>query len=202
MSRFLAVVCGGVAIGWLVGLSHSPVVGVVITAVVGALVASASALSDAREARYQLALWPLATFAGCIALVAPIGIVAREHGWFAHYGAKPAAADAWAEQSKLLTMQHAYWVKQGIAPAVVSRALFDAHLKGSTTPQAGPDVNPQKPSSGLWADARELCAGLDSTQPIEKLRPVLRQSTSAVLSALAQVTDDAKTRAALEEACK
>jgi len=80
-------IVAGMSLGWLVGLSASPVVGTVI----GALLAIVSGLGAAlttfvkekKNGSSQVNLWPLALLILGIAFGASCGLYVRAEGWFA-----------------------------------------------------------------------------------------------------------------------
>ena len=82
--QIFAVLIAGLGIGWLTGLSVSPVVGTVLagimTAVAGVVAGVASAGTDA--ARQRVNAWPLAILVVGVAFGGPLGIVARSHNIF------------------------------------------------------------------------------------------------------------------------
>jgi hypothetical protein len=75
----------GLGIGWLTGLSVTPVVQSVLGAVlalVGTLVAALAGLQpDNRPKLPKVSPWPLAALVLGIALAAPAGVFVRTHGW-------------------------------------------------------------------------------------------------------------------------
>ena len=87
MSILLALFLVGAGTGWLVGLSFSPVVGSVVGSILGlagAVVAAAAGvpLKD-RSPIGAVRAEPLAALVVGIALLAPVGVIARDYGWFA-----------------------------------------------------------------------------------------------------------------------
>jgi hypothetical protein len=82
--QICALLIAGFGIGWLAGLSLSPVVGTVlgaIVSVVGGVVAGlASAAND--PARQRVNAWPAALLVLGIAVGSPAGILARSHDLF------------------------------------------------------------------------------------------------------------------------
>jgi len=77
----LSFLLAGLSVGWLAGLSVSPVLATILTAVLGALVGVTVAKKAVEEASTPiLQAWPLAIFLFGVAAFAPLGIVVRTHG--------------------------------------------------------------------------------------------------------------------------
>jgi len=84
-----AIWTAGVAVGWLTGLSVSPVLATVLASVLGILAGAVTSIRSPRRSREKrdiLIHLPLAVPVGLlmtgIAAGAPLGIVARTHRWF------------------------------------------------------------------------------------------------------------------------
>jgi hypothetical protein len=83
VSHALALLVSGLGIGWLTGLSLTPVVGTVLTSIlgiVGGAVAGFTAL-DAERLKIH-SPWPVALLIVGIAVGGPLGILARTHDLF------------------------------------------------------------------------------------------------------------------------
>lgn len=84
-----ALWAAGLSVGWLTGLSVSEILATVLTAVLGVLVGAVTTIRSLRRQRggaRALVRLPLAVPVACmmigIATGAPLGVVARTHGWF------------------------------------------------------------------------------------------------------------------------
>lgn len=76
----------GLGVGWITGLSMSPVVAPVLGTVLGvasAVVAAAAGVNvrDREVIPKQVDPWPLVFLVVGLSLGAPMGVVVREHGW-------------------------------------------------------------------------------------------------------------------------
>lgn len=81
-----ALLLAGVSIGWLAGLSVSPVTAAVLAAlmsVVGGVVAGFAATSSSAGTTVRVNAWPAALLVFGVALGSPAGVIARTHGWLA-----------------------------------------------------------------------------------------------------------------------
>ena len=91
--QWISIIAVGVGIGWLAGLSASPVVATVLASllgVAGGIVAGARSLPDEGSASSSLShldARPAAALVLAIAVGAPLGILARTHGVFEPTGA-------------------------------------------------------------------------------------------------------------------
>jgi multisubunit Na+/H+ antiporter MnhC subunit len=126
----LCVFLTGIGVGWLLGLSASPVVSIVITSVTGSAAAIVAALSglnkEAKEANTEgqrrLAIDPLPLAALVIGIVfgSIVGISARNHHWF--------GSDRSSEIEQ--------WTKLGLVKEMVVSRLFE-QLYPANGAQAG-----------------------------------------------------------------
>src|SRR5436190_10187174 len=77
----------GICVGWLIGLSMSPVLqsvlGALLALVVTIVAAGAGIKSDQSPQIPKINPWPMAVLMLGIAIAAPVGILAREWRWFA-----------------------------------------------------------------------------------------------------------------------
>lgn len=72
----------GIGIGWLIGLSVSPVVSIVITSVTGSAAAVVAVLSGLeKERQWSVNPWPLAVLIAGLVSGSMIGIEARNQDW-------------------------------------------------------------------------------------------------------------------------
>lgn len=121
----ISLVVIGLGIGWLAGLSVSPVISVVITSVVGVAAAVVTALSgvkeepekpDARSHQQlpKLAVWPLAVLIAGMLAGSALGIRARNYNIF---GPTPAT---------VLAQEVGKWTAYGLDRQVVAHRLFEA----------------------------------------------------------------------------
>lgn len=165
------IICG-LATGWLVGLSVSPVLQILVGAFIGLVVAAIGALAGLRVDREQMKdanqsseapahgivvrervvkvdLMPLAAFTAALALGASLGIIARTNAIFGPNGR------AFAHQ----------WSGIGLDESQVKRRLFD-HLY---PPPSAAAVLPKDPqfTAGLFAVSVQNCNLLSLKQGTE-----------------------------------
>lgn len=189
------VFLSGFCLGWLTGLSLSPVVEVVIGGAVGVIGAVVSALSGVavkrddngdqgdREAEAPKVLMispvPMAVFILGVAIAAPIGILARTHEWFSR-----------TPEEEVKT-----WEKLKIKPEEVAKRLFE-HAFPTYSAKAEEPKNP--PGGGLYtisANERDQLRTLRG----ENLRNFMAASQHAIFVTIAnQISDTPK----LEQAAK
>jgi hypothetical protein len=92
-ARAAAMFASGCALGWLTGLSLSPVIQTVLTSVLGVTVAltslvvglpseGAQPLERTLNGKIEINVAPLAALLIGLALFSPLGIYARTHEWF------------------------------------------------------------------------------------------------------------------------
>ncbi len=158
MQKVLAwtsVLISGLGIGWLLGLSVSPVVSIVITSVAGVAVAIIAAISglenkssgligpDKREipaSQRKISPWPLAMLVIGIVIGSRWGIMARNNSW---YGSD-------------LSIEIDKWVAGGLTKEEVVRRLFE-------------DKYPYTPytQNSLWIMSSSITATQALTDEIE-----------------------------------
>lgn len=198
---FLTII--GAGIGWLVGLSVSPVVSIVITSVTGsaaAIIAAMSGLEDKsnqsdgndkllfRNYRWQVNPLPLALLVVGILFGSTIGILARNQSWF--------GSDVSIEAHK--------WTRAGLtgdgySQDEIVRKLFNRQLSTGTSV-----TKPVTSGTVLFAVDSEECEALRAAAlrtPDEELISALRNSTVKQLRNLPSVvTDYPLLKAIIEEA--
>lgn len=159
--QVLAIVMLGLSIGWLTGLSVSPVVGSVIAGLLGLLGglgaggnAIASILGNARTDNTRLVdLRPVALLAVAIAVAAPMGILARTNGLFG-------------------TLDSAAVREKGVAPGLYAEAESNC---AELIPQSY-DLAPRQfrdriaEQDGIW---RRLAADLENDESLVKVVRIL-----------------------------
>lgn len=88
----------GLAVGWLCGLSYTPVLGTVLSTVLVVVVSLAATLAGVEQPgppstdsgkRPRIDPRPVALLLAGIAAAAPLGVAARTHGWFGRESAAP-----------------------------------------------------------------------------------------------------------------
>lgn len=155
-STILALVVTGVGIGWLAGLSVSPVISVVITSVIGVAAAVVTALSGLKQESskteplkaltFRVEVWPLAILVIALVVGSGLGIVARNHHLF--------GSDIDSEIAK--------WQRVDVPKEAVMERLF-----GSTATYS-PYTEPVTDTLQLEVD-RWVSLGIDKVQVVNKL---------------------------------
>ncbi|MEZ4737411.1 MAG: hypothetical protein R3E79_60820 [Caldilineaceae bacterium] len=166
-----ALVVTGFGIGWLAGLSVSPVVSIVITSVTGSVATIIAALSGVKEEfldtesspatlrRLLRAVTPvpLAWLVGGLILGSIAGIGARNYNLL---GPKPATA---------LAQEVNKWTAYGLDEQVVARRLFEAQYGYRGLLEQNPAIEITRWTTGtISLDANEVAHRLfESTYPLE-----------------------------------
>jgi hypothetical protein len=86
------LILAGLGVGWLVGLSFSPIAQVVVASLVGAAAAIASVLmglGDQSKLPHSRTLAPIVWLVLGTATGATVGVLTRSHGWLAPSGLTP-----------------------------------------------------------------------------------------------------------------
>lgn len=140
----------GVGIGWLIGLSVSPVVSIVITSITGsaaAIIATLSGLEDKDDKpeetnkgqtfrhRWNIDPLPLATLVFGILVGSAIGIWARNHSWLGSQ-----------VESEVTQWRRAGLTGAGWTPEEIARKLFESRYVAtgamtSTVATSAPNIN-------------------------------------------------------------
>jgi hypothetical protein len=160
---FLFVLIVGIGIGWLVGLSETPVVAGAIAVTMAASAALVGSLGKYPQksavltnggARMSELLdpLPLAALVIGISVGAPIGLYARTSGWFL-----PAAAPATSPDLEAIVSR---WEKLGLDRNEVAKRLLDRELPIRTTDRShGEGEHARIVPSGLVVGSDDECAG-------------------------------------------
>jgi hypothetical protein len=188
---FTALMVCGLGVGWLIGLSISPVVAVAVTAVMTVVVGLAGALAGLeqphadgqRPSLRSQSLNPTPLMVLVIGIVAGsgLGITARANAWLSP------TVDQVAKR----------W--NGIDRGEISRRLFDQLYPPPTTNASGTEPKPYLTATALFAASEDECDRFRSKQG-EDLRTELRSSvTSPAAKRFAEaVQDPAALKAAVE----
>jgi hypothetical protein len=176
----LFLLLAGVSIGWCVGLSASPVIGLVVPAVLALLASLASITAGkgdtsepgAAAAVHKVKPAPVAMLVVGIALGATLGLRARSHSWLS-----PTIDDVIDQ-----------WAKRGVDRKVVLQRVFDSEYPPRTSSSPAVDVR----QSVLFSADSEACARLQVYDG-EQLRLALQSSTLPELGFIAKRTSDTET---------
>jgi len=139
--RTASVFVCGIGVGWLIGLSYSPVIQVVITSIITLVASITSALAgmrsdpnehqardDAkpkRKLQFEINPYPMMLMIIGVALGASVGIYARANNWL---GVRP---NKFVEQ----------WRVTGLSDNDISKRLFDDLHPDNTSSSAEPNKN-------------------------------------------------------------
>ena len=173
---YIAFAVAGLAIGWLMGLSISPITSVVLTSVMGSLSAllagfqsmdkifgSTTSKEDGTKGTTYLAtVISFSVLAASIAIGAPIGIQARTGNWF---GPSP----------KTLIEN---WARLGVDRSEVRKRVFNSHF-----PTDG--KNSLKNPGVLFSNAVNECQELQALPP-HKLKKGALGATNNYFSVMAE----------------
>jgi len=170
---YSSVAITGLGIGWLVGLSVSPVISIVITSITGAAAAVITALSGLEEkSKWSVSPVPLALLVVGLSIGSGIGIRTRNLDWLG----RNIAAEAAMWEAAGLTLDKAEIVER----------MFD-NLYPTNGEQVG---STQRGTSMLFAVSADECAIL-SNQTGNELRAELYASTITEFQKLPElITDD------------
>lgn len=195
MKKLLAALLPGVALGWLIGLSRSPLlatlVPVMLTALLGALPLARAIRgreeTEEQKQQQQTQLGALAAVVVGAALGATLAAFAVSRAVFAP---RPTAYEALAAEIKDETLKKKY------LESVVSKLADHEPFK-----------SPLQAAANASERTRECTDALRAvrTTPIAELRATLEklaEGDSALSSRIHQTGDDAKLGAAVEEHCK
>lgn len=165
----------GLGVGWLIGLSVSPVVSIVIssvTASVAAIVAALSGLQD--KPKWTINPLPLAIFVGGVVIGSIVGVWARNHDWLG----RSAAAEV------------TYWMDAGLdlPREEVAARLFEQQYTAESS-GVGSGQMSETTATVLFSAAREECAAL-RTRSGSALRGELLSSTIPGWPVLPSLVDD------------
>ena len=153
-ASWLALLLAGLGIGWLAGLSVSPVISVVITSVVGATAAVVGALGGASNEKGQtttssfavkVSAWPLVWLVAGLVIGSSLGVIARTHNFlllgqnpslriWSNYGLVPnenAAIKRGLENA--INAEIDFWEGLGLEKTQVAQRFFELRY-----PVAGP----------------------------------------------------------------
>jgi hypothetical protein len=163
-SSVLTIGIAGLGVGWLVGLSTSPVVAAVIAALLAAVtgLASCSSSTELLPQRLQVAAGSVAALTTGIALGATLGLGYRTNvSWFA---TQP------AERVAELRATVDQWVALGVPrEQIVGRLLEHEWPTGPTVASLGSGASNGMPR-GLVAVDADTCAELQLVAPEQILR--------------------------------
>lgn len=167
-----SVLISGLGMGWLVGLSVSPVISIVITSITGAVAAVITALSGLEEkAKWSVSPVPLALLVVGLAIGSGVGIRTRNLDWFG----RNLAAEAVMWEAAGLTLDKS---------EIVQRMFDDLYPNDG---QQG--ENTQHSTSILFARATDECASLRNRAG-EKLLTELKTSTVVEFRKLPELITD------------
>lgn len=203
---FLFLIIVGIGIGWLVGLSQSPVIAgaiAVIMAASAALVGSlgkfpANASLSPRNSGISALLnpMPLAALVIGISLGAPVGLYGRNSGWFT-----PAIATSAPPNLEALVSR---WEKLGVNRHEIAKRLLDRELPlKSAHGVYGQSEQPRTVPNGLVAASASECSNFRAAAK-DRVLLELRGSSRPHLRKLANSLPDTGLELALlllEVAC-
>ena len=208
-SVILALVVIGLGIGWLAGLSISPVVSIVITSVIGIAVAVLAALSGVKDEfldpetspatlrRFlrNVTPVPLAWLVAGLVIGSSIGLWARTHNWLSPAPSAPSVV--------LLKDEIQQWVDLGIAQDEVVRSYFQSRFTSiqPTAPTVPFNPTPTFRDSILYATASpEECViwtGLIEKERYADLVTEIRSSAVKPFRQLPEIITDTVQLAAI-----
>jgi hypothetical protein len=212
-NQFTSILIGsgviGVGVGWLAGLSVSPVISNIITSVVAIAAAVVTALSGLDDkdgtqttesgqpvtataaSKWKVNPWPLATLLVGPILGTSVGIWARTHDSL--------GVDSWAESSTDLSSEVERWKAAGMDPEVVVNRLFDR-----TFPEGGIEETPSGSNTTLLFDdpgSPSECKRLGGVSS-SSLNEELTQSAIPEFNYLAVVTETSALREVIGVLCE
>lgn len=197
-----SVLITGLGVGWLLGLSVSPVVSIVITSVAGAAGAIIAAISglegkssgligpnqqEIPASLQKFSPWPLTIFVIGIIAGSMLGITARNRHWF----------------GSSVSAEIAQWTKFGITEQVVANRLFEQYYPYSpyvrTLDWLGGDLTAEVKR---WTDA-----GMPKEEAARRLFEVEYLDVSSSASSITTTHTDSRFdsilfAAAVQEECK
>jgi len=210
MTKFTSVLLGsfviGLGVGWLAGLSISPVISIIITSVVGVVAAVVSALSGVPDPavggaaptplnRWKVSPWPLACLLIGLLLGSGFGIWMRSHNSL--------GVNTWTESASDLTSEIQRWTDAGIITETVVSRLFDRRY-----PEGGTEDTTTAPTPGFTntilfdnPDSPTECGHLRGTAT-DSLSDEMAQSEVEEFRYLSVVTDTATLREVVDSLCK
>lgn len=194
----------GFGIGWLMGLSVTPVVSNILTALVATVMAMMGILSGLEgqrgepgetgqvpnlSSRWAVNPVPVAILILGILAGSSVGILARTHNWL-----------GWSED---ISKEVKIWTDQGLEQSDVAKWLFDAKYKdGSTTKNGDTQIvsNPSKPGAPgvLFSASQKECESLLKL-PSKDLPTYINGTSFKELSTL--IEDAEKLQKVLEVIC-
>jgi hypothetical protein len=194
----LYIIIAGVGIGWLIGLSVSPVVSIVITSVTGSVAAIVAALSgvrletdgtenaenQTRRPRWKVNAAPVAMLAIGLIAGSTAGIVFRTYDWL-------------SPRTLTVSEEVAQWTSAGLQPEVVAKRLLESKNPLSDSSDATQLTDVSSPGTVLFTqEAQGACKTLTALvmkQDYEDLQTELRSSPVLPFRELpAIVTDTVK----------
>jgi hypothetical protein len=194
MKRVLPILLASLCVGWIAGLSVSPVVGEIISALLAVLLAIVASIAGPltvqtksrnpeRQPRQLLISpnpWPISLVAIGLAVGASAGLYARSHDWFLR--------DLKATADRL--------VAAGADQRTAAQALV-AHYYAAPQPASAESEKaaPQAASGagfGLYAEKTDFCEVVRGNQlaPIKDMRKILNRSDSAAVQEVSQMASD------------
>lgn len=173
---YCSILITGLGIGWLVGLSVSPVISIVITSITGAAAAVITALSGLEEkSKWSVSPVPLALLVVGLAIGSGIGVRTRNLDWL----------------GRNLAAEAVMWEAAGLRldKGEIIRRLFDTQYSASGG-QGGSVSNSRNATTTLLFDtAADECAGLRNRTG-EKLLTELKTSTVVGFRKLPELITD------------
>lgn len=197
----LAIGIAGLGVGWLVGLSQSPVIAAVLAALVAAAGTLVGPVAGRSSETGSLSAVPLAALIVGIAAGASAGLYARSNAWLTTGSDETSLS---AEKAEQLVGR---WVRLGLRREDVVQRLFERELPmAAAAPAAAPPpAEPRIPAGLVGEDAgTDECAGLRTVAPDQlwlELRASRRASVRNLAAALSGSTPPSVARLVLEVAC-
>jgi hypothetical protein len=187
-SSYGGLIVAGLGLGWLMGLSASPVLNTVVTAVVAGILGVVAALAGiplkdslpggvpAKLDPTRINTWPVAFLMLALTVGSCLGIVARTHDWF----------------SPGITSIVQSWKDAGLDEKAVTARVFENRY-----PKSGSGSNIDR-SVLFSAESKQNCAKLKDTPDADLRREMLGSTLPGVAAFAAKIQDPAALRAALE----
>ncbi|MCW5983140.1 MAG: hypothetical protein KIT09_33935 [Bryobacteraceae bacterium] len=99
-----AVLLAGLGVGWITGLSVSPVVATVLSSIIGIVAGGAAGLAalDDKAVPKRVNAWPIAILVLGVSIGSPMGVVARSRDLFGRAAARPPETSAVVVNQELL----------------------------------------------------------------------------------------------------
>ncbi|MCP3683078.1 MAG: hypothetical protein GY861_10340 [bacterium] len=204
--QYISLLAVGFGVGWLTGLSISPVVSTLLTSIVGVVIALVSILSGIKAPestttehteqvqnnfKWRADPLPLAFLMIGIIGGASVGIIARTHNWLGVVDERP---NIQAEIQR--------WKAVGIEEEKIANRLFDLEYPLQKASIKKTDDTKNQPAlTVLFEGSHEECLRL-STTPDSKLKKNLAASSEPIFNPLPSLIEDtALLRKVVESQC-